>query len=80
MYIYIYICADPVGFSRRGMKRVRLSLPDPSHWTPKTEVIRGGGGGSQLAPTDLNFHASQQFLPKAHPKPHWNPKWLPNET
>ena len=37
--------ADPVGFGRRGMKRVRLSLPDPSHLAPKTEVYLWSGGG-----------------------------------
>ena len=59
--------ADPVGFSRRGMKRVRLSLPDPSHWGLKTTFISGRGGVvNRLRP--LLIRILHNICPST---PHW---------
>ena len=42
---------DPPGPLWRVAQRVRLCLPDPSHWGPKTEKVYGGA--SKTIPTPL---------------------------
>ena len=60
--------ADPVGFSRRGMKRVRLSLPDPSHWGgAKTKVISVGGLANDLGLIE-NVKLLFVLRPKSNPE------------